>query len=149
MATHSSVLAWRRDRLPTPVFLGFRGFSDGKESACSVGDLCLSPPLGRSPGGHGNHSSSLESPHGQRCLVGYSPWSRKESDMTERLSTAQQQIPHIRRIIYSVYLLVVGLFHLTYASKIHLCYNVSEFPSFLRLNNVSVHHTLYAYATVC
>ena len=23
--------------------------------------------------------------HGQRSLVGYSPWSRKESDMTERL----------------------------------------------------------------
>jgi len=26
--------------------------------------------------------------HGQRSLVGYSPWSRKELDMTERLSTA-------------------------------------------------------------
>ena len=26
--------------------------------------------------------------HGQRSLVGYSPWGRKESDMTERLSTA-------------------------------------------------------------
>ena len=24
--------------------------------------------------------------HGQRCLVGYSPWARKESDRTERLS---------------------------------------------------------------
>jgi len=24
----------------------------------------------------------LESPHGQRSLVGYSPWSRKESDTT-------------------------------------------------------------------
>ena len=30
---------WRRDRLPTPVFLGFPGCSDGKESACSVWDL--------------------------------------------------------------------------------------------------------------
>ena len=26
---------WRRDRLPTPVFLGFPGGSDGKESAQS------------------------------------------------------------------------------------------------------------------
>ena len=26
-------------------------------------------------------------PHGQRSLVGYSPWGRKESDMTERLHT--------------------------------------------------------------
>ena len=30
--------------------------------------------------------------HGQRSLVGYSPWGRKESDMTERLSTAHMQI---------------------------------------------------------
>ena len=25
--------------------------------------------------------------HGQRSLVGYSPWGHKESDMTERLGT--------------------------------------------------------------
>ena len=31
--------------------------------------------------------SSLENPHGQRSLVGYSPWGCKESDMTEWLST--------------------------------------------------------------
>ena len=30
---------WRRDRRPTPVFLGFPGCSVGKESTCSVGDL--------------------------------------------------------------------------------------------------------------
>ena len=30
--------------------------------------------------------------HGQRRLVGYSPWGRKESDMTEQLSTAYYQI---------------------------------------------------------
>ena len=34
--------------------LGFPGGSDGKESACNVGDLDLIPGLGRSPGGHGN-----------------------------------------------------------------------------------------------
>ena len=39
-----------RDRLPTPVFLGFPGGSDGKESPCSVGDLDLILGLGRSPG---------------------------------------------------------------------------------------------------
>ena len=27
--------------------------------------------------------SCLENPHGQRSLVGYSPWDRKESDMIE------------------------------------------------------------------
>ena len=30
---------WRRDRLPTPVFLGFADGSAGKESACNVGGL--------------------------------------------------------------------------------------------------------------
>ena len=48
-------IPWRRDRLPTPVFLGFPGVSDGKESACNVGNLGLIPGLGRSPGkGKGN-----------------------------------------------------------------------------------------------
>ena len=49
-----------------------------------------SPGWGRSPGeGHGNplECSCLENPHGQRSLVGYSPWDRKESEMTEQLST--------------------------------------------------------------
>ena len=47
------------------------------------------PGLGRSPGeGHSNplQYSCLENPHGQMSLVGYSPWGRKESAMTERLS---------------------------------------------------------------
>ena len=33
--------------------------------------------------------SWLENPHGQKSLVGYSPWGHKESDTTEQLSTAQ------------------------------------------------------------
>ena len=32
---------WRRDRLPTPVFLVFPSGSAGKESACNDGDLGL------------------------------------------------------------------------------------------------------------
>ena len=73
--------------------LGFSGGSDNKESACNVGDLGSIPGLGRFlGGGHGNslQYSCLENPHGQRNLSGYSPWSCKESDMTEHLSTAQQ-----------------------------------------------------------
>ena len=44
--------------------------------------------------GHGNplQYSCLENPHGQRSPVGYSPWGHKESDMTERLSTAQHSV---------------------------------------------------------
>ena len=69
-----------------PGSLGFPGSSDGKESTCNAGDLGLIPRLGRSPGGgHGNplQNSCLENPHGERSLAGYSPWGRKESDMTE------------------------------------------------------------------
>ena len=47
------------------------------------------PGLGRSPG-EGNSNplqySCLEKSHGQRSLVGYSPWGGKESAMTERLT---------------------------------------------------------------
>ena len=37
--------------------------------------------------GHPLQYSCLENPHGQRSLMGYSPWGHKESDMTEQLST--------------------------------------------------------------
>ena len=43
-------ICWRRDRLPTPVFLGFPCGSAGKESACNAGDPGLIRELGRSPG---------------------------------------------------------------------------------------------------
>ena len=69
--------------------------SDSKESAYSVGDLGLIPGLGRSPGGeHGNplQNSCLESPRGSRSLAGCSPWGRKASDTTERLSTQQKHV---------------------------------------------------------
>ena len=41
---------YRKDRLPTPVFLGFPCGSAGKESACNAGYLGSIPGLGRSPG---------------------------------------------------------------------------------------------------
>ena len=43
-------ICWRRDRLPTPVFLSFPCGSAGKKSACNAGDLNLIPGLWRSPG---------------------------------------------------------------------------------------------------
>ena len=43
-------ICWRRNRLPTPVFLDFPFDSAGKESACNVGNLGSIPGLGRSPG---------------------------------------------------------------------------------------------------
>ena len=42
--------------------LGFPGCSNGKESACNVGDLGLIPGLGRSPGERNGY------PHQYSCL---------------------------------------------------------------------------------
>ena len=39
-----------KGRLPKPVFLGFPGGLDGKESTCNAGDAGLIPGAGRSPG---------------------------------------------------------------------------------------------------
>ena len=51
---------WRRNRLPTPVFLGFPCGSAGKESACNAGDLGSIGGLGRSQEkGKATHSSIL------------------------------------------------------------------------------------------
>ena len=72
-------ICWRRDRLPTPVFLGFPCGSSGKESACDAEDLGSIPGLGRSPGERKGYP--LQWPGEFHGL--YSPWGRKELDMTE------------------------------------------------------------------
>ena len=72
------------------VFLFRLPWRLSKESPFNVGGLGLIPGMGRYPGGgRGNplQFSCLESPQGQRNMVGYSPWGHKESDMTEQLST--------------------------------------------------------------
>ena len=59
---------------------GFPHSSVGKESACNAGGLGSIPGSGRSPGeGNGNSTPVFlpGKPHGQRSLVGYSPWGRK------------------------------------------------------------------------
>ena len=61
---------WRRDRLPTPVFLGFPCGLAGKESDCMAGDMGLIPGLGRSPGegkGYPFQYSGLE--NSMDCIV--------------------------------------------------------------------------------
>ena len=61
---------WRRDRLPTPLFLGFPGGSAGKESACNAGDLGSISGLGRSPGGgHGNQLQYSGLENSRDCIV--------------------------------------------------------------------------------
>ena len=61
---------WIRDRLLTPVFLGFPCGSAGKESSCNEGDLGLIPGLGRSPAegkGYPLQYSSLE--NSMNCIA--------------------------------------------------------------------------------
>ena len=68
---------WGCKELDRTEGLNWTGGSDGKECSCSAGDLGLIPGLGRSPErGNGNplQYSCLENPHGERSLVGYSPW---------------------------------------------------------------------------
>ena len=72
------------------IYEGLPWWLSGKESAYNAGaagDAGLVPGLGRSSErGNGNllqyfYLENLD--HGQRSLVGCSPWSHKESDMTE------------------------------------------------------------------
>ena len=81
----SSAGNWRRDRLPTPVFLGFPGGSDGKESACNAGGLGLIPWVGKIPWRRKRLPTPVFWPgenHGKPWTV----WGCKESDTTEQLS---------------------------------------------------------------
>ena len=60
----------RRNRLPTPIFLGFACGSAGKESTCHVGDLGLIPELGRSPGeGNGYPLQYFGLENSMDCIV--------------------------------------------------------------------------------
>ena len=103
-------MPWRRDRLLTPVFLGFPGGSAGEESACNAGDLDSIPELGRSPGEGNSYPlqySCLKNPHGQRSLAGYSPCGCKESNTTEATSPLEHMDP-CTCILSSVQSLIVA-----------------------------------------
>ena len=63
------------------LFMGFPGGSDGKESACNVGDPGLIPGLGRSPGEEKGYAIQ----YSWRIPGLYIPWDWEESDTTERL----------------------------------------------------------------
>ena len=81
-------------RLST-MLQAFPGGSDGKESACNVGDLDSIPRLGRLPGewnGYPLQYSCLENTQGQRSLAGYRPWGHKESDTTVQFSLSSTML---------------------------------------------------------
>ena len=69
------------------AFLGFPGGSDGKESACKVGDVGLNLGLGRFPWRRKWQPPPVfftgES-YGQRSLAGYNPWvARSQTQLSD------------------------------------------------------------------
>ena len=107
--------------------------SDGKESACNAGDLGLIPGLGRSPGGgHGNplQYSCLEKPHGQKGLVGCSPWGCKELDTTEQLSARMRARAHTHThpsISPSLIVSLASIFHFEHAFSLLIYFGEWKF----------------------
>ena len=66
----------------------FPGDLDGKASVYNAGNPGWDPWVGKIPWRRKWQSTPVLLPgksHGQRSLVGYSPWGHKESDTTERL----------------------------------------------------------------
>ena len=68
--------------------MGFPGGSDGKESACKVGDLhsCWVGKILWSRKWPLTPVFLSGESHRQRSLLGYSPWGCKEWDTTEQLA---------------------------------------------------------------
>ena len=81
--------------------MSFPGGSNGKESACNVGDLGLIP---WSRKWQPTPVFLLGKSHGQRSLAGYSPWGHKESDKTERTHTQflKREIKMYDRLKYMI-----------------------------------------------
>ena len=85
--------------------LGFPWSSTGKESACSAGDLGLIPGLGRPPWRRKWKPTPVSLPgksHGQRSLVGCSPWGRRELGTSEQLTLTYLFLPgksHGQRVL--------------------------------------------------
>ena len=52
--------------------------------------------------GMATHYSCLENSHEQSSLVGHSPWSHKESDTTEWLSTTQHSVTKISMRLWTI-----------------------------------------------
>ena len=71
------------------TFLECPGGTVVKKSACQCRRRGSIPGSGRSPGERSGNPLQYSCPgksHGQRSLVSYSPWGRKESDTTKQLN---------------------------------------------------------------
>ena len=103
---HSLLLLW-----------DWPGGSDSRESACNAGDQDSIPELGRSPReGNGNllQHSYL---HAFLPTAIYSPWGRKESDMTEQLTLHNIPIIGCLLIIYINSFILYDFTYVTFWKK--------------------------------
>ena len=83
------VLTGRKELSPQVRRQMYPSGSDGKESACNTDDRSSIPGLGKIPWRREWLPTPVFLPgefHGQRNLVGYSPWDRKESGTSEGLT---------------------------------------------------------------
>ena len=74
------------------VLLRLPRWLSGKESACQCRRCRFNPWVRKLPWRRQWQPIPIflpEKSHGQRSLVGYSPWGHKESDMTERLNRTE------------------------------------------------------------
>ena len=82
--------------------ISFLGGSVVKNPSANAGDLGSIPGSGRSPGeGTGNpfQYSCFGGSHGQRNVVGYSPWGPKESDTTEQLTDTHEDGGYVSLVL--------------------------------------------------
>ena len=80
---------WMSQLVPNSQFSHLINGSGGKEAVCNAGDPGSIPWVGKIPWRREWQPTPVFLPgeyHGQRSLVGYSPWGCKESDTTERLT---------------------------------------------------------------
>ena len=122
-------IPWRRDRLPTPVFLGSPCGSAGKESTCNAGDLGSNPWVGKIPWRRQRLPTPVFWPGGciglyigcivhdcivhdcivHDCIVHglYSPWGHKDLDVTFTFTFSLSKflpVPQLDSYILPLYL---------------------------------------------
>ena len=105
-------ILWRRNRLPTPVFLCFLHGSDGKQSWLPRSQPVFHPWVGQIPRrGRSNplQYSGLENTCGDRSLTADSLWCHKESDTTAKLSIPETKIYFCKKSAWKPWYMEVWL----------------------------------------
>ena len=101
----SSICLFNLIILTLYYYLRFPCGSDGKEICLPCGRPRFDPWVGKIPWGRVWQPTPvfpLEESHGQRSLVGYSPWGRKQSDTTEPVTLSYHYLRSWRNVNLSM-----------------------------------------------